>query len=168
MIEIKSNNKKSLLSIINYEVYQDNGLQKEQQSNNRVTTKEQQSNTDNNDNKKNNENNVYITKSRPQSLIDVALYFEELKADKSMADAFYDHYESNGWKIGGKSPMKDWKAAVRNWIRNSKKWSNNGTTQSTVKKSDQTARATFRHTEEQLRENKELTESIGLLYTKRD
>lgn len=34
------------------------------------------------------------------------------------ADAFIDHYESNGWKIGGRSAMKDWKAAVRNWSRN--------------------------------------------------
>ena len=30
---------------------------------------------------------------------------------------FYDHYESNGWKVG-KNPMKDWKATVRNWERN--------------------------------------------------
>lgn len=33
------------------------------------------------------------------------------------AEAFYDHYESNGWKVGGRSTMKDWKAAVRNWLR---------------------------------------------------
>ena len=26
-------------------------------------------------------------------------------------------YESKGWKVG-KNPMKDWKAAVRNWERN--------------------------------------------------
>ena len=34
------------------------------------------------------------------------------------AETFCDHYESNGWKVGGKSPMKDWKAAVRNWLKN--------------------------------------------------
>lgn len=33
------------------------------------------------------------------------------------AEHFYDHYESNGWKVG-KTPMKDWKATVRNWERN--------------------------------------------------
>lgn len=32
------------------------------------------------------------------------------------ANRFYDHYESNGWKVG-KNPMKDWRAAVRNWVR---------------------------------------------------
>jgi hypothetical protein len=31
---------------------------------------------------------------------------------------FFDFYESNGWKVG-KNPMKDWKAAVRNWEKNS-------------------------------------------------
>lgn len=31
---------------------------------------------------------------------------------------FIDHYESNGWMVG-KTKMKDWKAAVRNWEKNS-------------------------------------------------
>jgi hypothetical protein len=30
--------------------------------------------------------------------------------------AFFDHYESNGWKVG-KNPMRDWKASIRNWGR---------------------------------------------------
>jgi len=29
---------------------------------------------------------------------------------------FFDHYESNGWKVG-KNSMKNWKAAVRKWHR---------------------------------------------------
>lgn len=44
---------------------------------------------------------------------------------KETASHFYDHYESNGWKVG-KNSMKDWKGAVRNWMRNKKKF-NNGT-----------------------------------------
>lgn len=32
------------------------------------------------------------------------------------AERFVDHYESNGWRVG-RSPMKDWKATVRNWLR---------------------------------------------------
>lgn len=32
-------------------------------------------------------------------------------------EAFFDFYESKGWKVG-RNPMKDWKAAVRNWERN--------------------------------------------------
>ena len=32
------------------------------------------------------------------------------------ADTFFDFYESKGWVVG-KSPMKDWKAAIRTWVR---------------------------------------------------
>lgn len=39
------------------------------------------------------------------------------------AQAFFDYYTSNGWKVG-KNGMKDWKAAVRNWIKNYNKFSN--------------------------------------------
>ncbi len=31
---------------------------------------------------------------------------------------FIDYYTANGWLVGGKSKMKDWKAAVRNWEKN--------------------------------------------------
>lgn len=34
---------------------------------------------------------------------------------------FYDHYQSNGWYVG-KTPMKDWKSAVRNWARMEQKY----------------------------------------------
>lgn len=34
-------------------------------------------------------------------------------------NAFFDHFESNGWKVSGISPMKDWKAAMRTWNRRS-------------------------------------------------
>lgn len=41
------------------------------------------------------------------------------KGHPEQARPFYDYYESNGWKVG-KNSMKDWKAAVRNWLRNAK------------------------------------------------
>lgn len=34
------------------------------------------------------------------------------------AQHFIDHYTANGWLVG-KNPMKDWKAAIRTWERNS-------------------------------------------------
>ena len=33
------------------------------------------------------------------------------------AAAFCDHYASNGWRVSGKTPMVDWHAAFRNWMR---------------------------------------------------
>jgi len=57
-----------------------------------------------------------IKESKPT--IDViTVYFKELNASTLEAQKFFDYFESNGWKIGGKAPMKNWKAAVRNWIR---------------------------------------------------
>ena len=47
---------------------------------------------------------------------------EELKgyfAEKGFGDEserFFDFYSSKGWMVG-KNPMKDWRAAVRNWVR---------------------------------------------------
>jgi hypothetical protein len=31
---------------------------------------------------------------------------------------FMSHYESNGWRVGGRAPMQDWRAAVQTWERN--------------------------------------------------
>lgn len=50
------------------------------------------------------------------------IFFQEKKTDTIEAQRFFNHFESNGWKVGGKSPMKDWKAAARNWILNISKF----------------------------------------------
>lgn len=39
------------------------------------------------------------------------------------AEAFCDHFDSNGWRVGGRSPMKDWQAAYRGWCRRSPQFS---------------------------------------------
>lgn len=46
---------------------------------------------------------------------------EEIKNQYPELDAlrFYNYYESNGWKVG-RNPMKDWKAAARNWLSKDK------------------------------------------------
>lgn len=45
------------------------------------------------------------------SLKEVKDFFE----NKMEAEKFFNYYTSNGWKVGGRTPMKDWKAAARNW-----------------------------------------------------
>ena len=52
----------------------------------------------------------------------VKLFFEEVKSTKDEAERFYNYYSSNGWLVGGKSQMKNWEAAARNWILNSDKF----------------------------------------------
>ena len=49
------------------------------------------------------------------SLEDVEAYCAE-RSNGIEASRFLDFYEANGWMVG-KSRMKDWRAAVRNWER---------------------------------------------------
>lgn len=57
------------------------------------------------------------------SLEDVKEVFLD-KGHPGEADRFFNYYESNGWKVG-KNPMKNWKAAVSNWIKNLDRYGNN-------------------------------------------
>lgn len=60
----------------------------------------------------------------PPTLDEVMNYMKELKkGNSSQAESFVDHFSSNGWKVGGKAAMKDWKAAVRNWLKRQKEFS---------------------------------------------
>lgn len=45
-------------------------------------------------------------------------YFLTIKGTNTDTDAecFYDYFTANGWRTG-KNPIKDWKAAARNWMR---------------------------------------------------
>lgn len=48
---------------------------------------------------------------------EINIYCSERK-NKVDANVFFDFYESKGWLVG-KTKMKDWKAAVRTWEKNS-------------------------------------------------
>jgi hypothetical protein len=50
---------------------------------------------------------------------EVHAYFLTNAFPEHEAQKFFNHYASNGWLIGGKSPMVDWKASAQKWILNS-------------------------------------------------
>ena len=50
----------------------------------------------------------------PPDVSEVREYCQERKNNVD-PERFVDYYTSNGWLVGGKSRMKDWRAAVRNW-----------------------------------------------------
>jgi len=62
------------------------------------------------------------------TLKEVELHFVENKWPLLEAEKFFNHYESNGWLVSGKTPMKNWKASSANWMLNSKKFSWSNTT----------------------------------------
>ncbi len=53
----------------------------------------------------------------PPSEDDAIAYFCEQGSSAVEAKSFIDYYAANGWKVGGRSSMKDWQAAARNWLR---------------------------------------------------
>lgn len=54
-------------------------------------------------------------RGRPRDLDEVTAYFDELGAADE-AGGFWDYWESAGWRRKG-GPVKDWRAAARNWMR---------------------------------------------------
>lgn len=52
--------------------------------------------------------------ARIPAIEEVKLYASELGLPNSEAEHFFDHYESNGWKVG-RNPIQNWQAALRNW-----------------------------------------------------
>ncbi|MCD7770410.1 MAG: DUF6291 domain-containing protein [Oscillospiraceae bacterium] len=57
-----------------------------------------------------------VAAGMPPSLEEVRAYCAENQLPVS-AEAFYYHYETVGWKVG-KTPIRDWKAAVHKWALN--------------------------------------------------
>jgi hypothetical protein len=66
------------------------------------------------------------TKGLPLSVEEVKIYFAEQKSSSTEAEKFYNYFQSNGWKVGGRAPMKDWQAAARNWLLNADKFTGKG------------------------------------------
>jgi hypothetical protein len=74
-----------------------------------------------------NENPVENPK-KPKPMIElptmdqVTAFFQDKNRSELEAQKFFNHFESNGWLVGGKAKMKNWHAAARNWILNSDKF----------------------------------------------
>jgi hypothetical protein len=103
-LTVKTTNKYSLLTIVNYSSYQSTDKQDDKQDDKEKTIKGQQPKKDKN-----------IKKFIVPTQKDVLHYMTE-KGFPNQAGRFCDFYESKGWMIG-KNKMKDWKSAVRNWNR---------------------------------------------------
>ena len=58
----------------------------------------------------------------PPTEQEVEVFFQTTDSPASWT-AFYNYYLANGWKVG-RNPMKDWKAAARNWVAREKQYNN--------------------------------------------
>ena len=130
MINIKSNNQYSIITINNYDTYQDNKTYKvttkEQPSNNQVTSKEQPSNTTNtltNDKNVNNEKKVNRTnKFVPPTLLEVEGYFLENGYTSESGKKAFNYYNVASWKDSTGKQVKNWKQKMQSvWFKDENK-----------------------------------------------
>lgn len=58
--------------------------------------------------------------AKPKSQLEVLNFFKEKGYVLEEAFKFFNHYQAIGWKVGGRVPIVDWKAAADNWILKAK------------------------------------------------
>lgn len=58
----------------------------------------------------------------------VKAYFLHLNFPEIEANKFFNYFSSNGWLVGGKTPMVDWQASAQNWMINSRNFNHNADT----------------------------------------
>jgi len=58
----------------------------------------------------------------PGSIGEAQAYFVEIQSTAAEAEKFFNYFQSNGWRVGGRASMQDWRASARNWVINAKKF----------------------------------------------
>lgn len=114
MVRSESIGKRSIITICNYDSYQDG-----QQAPNTEATSVQHAIIEESKKEEEKKPSIDVKEKRRRfvkpTVDEVHAYCAEKGYDID-AEHFVSFYDSKGWVIG-KSPMKDWKAAVRTWVR---------------------------------------------------
>lgn len=128
-LTVKSTNKFSIISIINWDIYQSEEIEINTQNNKQLTNKQQTTNNKQEYKELKNVKNTFII----PNIGEVSAYCLERK-NYVDADKFINYYSSNGWMVG-KNKMKDWKAAIRTWEANGNgRQQTSGSTGTVIKK----------------------------------
>lgn len=72
-------------------------------------------------------------KNEAPKIQEVEIYFQEQNYPELEAQKFFNYFSSNGWLVGGKTEMKDWQAAARNWMLNTQKFNRYGESEDRAK-----------------------------------
>lgn len=119
MIIIESNNQYSIITLCNWEQYQNGDEEevttKEQPSNNQVTAAEQPSNTNKNDNKDKKVNNE---KNTPPAFENFKVYALENNPEVNLQalELKYKSWVENNWRDGNNKKIVNWKSKLLNTI----------------------------------------------------
>lgn len=74
----------------------------------------------------NTETNTKRGRGQTPALEQVLDFFLEKKYPTLEARKFFNHYQANGWKLGGKTEIQDWEAAAENWMLKTSNFNNHG------------------------------------------
>jgi hypothetical protein len=75
--------------------------------------------------KKEKEFSVTSSAVEKPTIENVKAYFLKHNFPEVEANKFFNYFSSNGWLVGGKTPMVDWQASAQNWILNAPKFISN-------------------------------------------
>jgi len=92
----------------------------ESSKNQRIVTNRDESSQEEDEEEDEDKKNRYSKRFTPPTYTDVEEYCSSSGLKNVDAHKFCDFYESKNWMVG-KSKMKDWKAAARNWNRSDRK-----------------------------------------------
>ena len=127
-ISLKSTNKFTVISVVNYALFQDFEIDTGKQSGKQTGKQTGKQSGDNRtikpfnkETKKQIKDKDIVHRFTRPTLQELHEYSQSISYDAFDAQYFLDYYNANGWKVGRNS-MKDWQATVRNWkIRDNKK-----------------------------------------------
>jgi len=77
--------------------------------------------------------NVTSSVVEKPTIQEVEIYFQQQNYPELEAQKFFNYFSSNGWLVGGKTKMKDWQAAARNWMLNTQKFNRYGESEDRAK-----------------------------------
>lgn len=113
-VTIKKTSKFSIITVVNYDYYQESNPQ----TNHQVTSNQPASNH----NRRNKEiKNIRSVREENTlifpALTDVISYGSSLGASNEYCERFYNHYESIGWINANGLKIKNWKLVLSNWYK---------------------------------------------------
>ena len=120
--EISKNEKNSIFTNSIFDEVQESDLKVEKEKQKKLREKNKKKEEEVSSNQSTNISEKSSSRFLKPTLEETQIYFLEKSFPQIEAERFFNYFESNGWLVGGRTKMKDWKAAARNWMLNAKKF----------------------------------------------
>jgi hypothetical protein len=113
MIQVNSTSRFSLITVCNYNTYQERFTEKDQPEASPTPAGSQPEATNKNDKNVKNDKNKRTRFQKP-AVENIKKYLAEHKIYGIDPEQFWNYYEARGWMLN-KTPMKSWESCVQTW-----------------------------------------------------